>query len=75
MNDGSVTFGWFVVSLFPLKEANWKDETAKGEKAHHPEGSDRPVREDSAGEFRQVHLANPSQQSSKNQIQGQSASD
>ena len=30
MNDGSVTFGWFVRSRFlPLKEANWKPETAK----------------------------------------------
>src|SRR5664280_2818523 len=30
MNDGSVTFGWFVRNrFFPLKEANWKPETAK----------------------------------------------
>jgi integrase len=30
MNDGSVTFGWFVRNRFlPLKEANWKEETAK----------------------------------------------
>ena len=30
MNDGSVTFGWFVRNRFlPLKEANWKPETAK----------------------------------------------
>ena len=30
MNDGSVTFGWFVGNrFFPLKEANWKPETAK----------------------------------------------
>lgn len=30
MNDGSVTFGWFVRNRFlPLKEADWKEETAK----------------------------------------------
>ena len=30
MNDGSVTFAWFVENRFlPLKEAAWKDETAK----------------------------------------------
>ena len=30
MNDGSVTFGWFVKNRFiPLKEAAWKEETAK----------------------------------------------
>ena len=30
MNDGSVTLGWFVNNRFiPLKEAVWKDETAK----------------------------------------------
>jgi hypothetical protein len=29
MNDGSVAFGWFVRNRYlPLKEANWKDETA-----------------------------------------------
>ena len=33
MNDGSVTFGWFVRNrFFPLKEANWKEETAKVKK-------------------------------------------
>ena len=33
MNDGSVTFGWFVRNrFFPLKEANWKLETAKVKK-------------------------------------------
>src|SRR6185437_11491436 len=33
MNDGSVTFGWFVKSRFiPLKEAAWKEETAKTKK-------------------------------------------
>lgn len=31
MNDSSVTFGWFVRNrFFPLKEAHWKEETAKG---------------------------------------------
>jgi integrase len=33
MNDGSVTFGWFVKNRFiPLKEAAWKEETAKTKK-------------------------------------------
>ena len=33
MNDGSVTFAWFVTNRFiPLKEAVWKDETAKTKK-------------------------------------------
>jgi len=33
MNDGSVTFGWFVRNrFFPLKEANWKPETSKVKK-------------------------------------------
>lgn len=33
MNDGSVTFGWFVRNrFFPLKEGNWKEETAKVKK-------------------------------------------
>ena len=33
MNDSSVTFGWFVRNRFyPLKEAHWKEETAKVKK-------------------------------------------
>jgi integrase len=33
MNDGSVTFGWFVRNrFFPLKEAHWKEETVKVKK-------------------------------------------
>jgi integrase len=33
LNDGSVTFAWFVTNRFiPLKEAVWKDETAKTKK-------------------------------------------
>ncbi len=33
MNDGSVSFGWFVRNRFlPLKEANWKEETCKVKK-------------------------------------------
>jgi integrase len=33
MNDGSVTFEWFVANRFiPLKEAVWKEETAKTKK-------------------------------------------
>ncbi len=33
MNDSSVTFGWFVRNrFFPIKEARWKEETAKVKK-------------------------------------------
>src|SRR5258708_32931556 len=33
MNDGSVNFAWFVTNRFlPLKEAVWKEETAKTKK-------------------------------------------
>ena len=33
VNDASVTFGWFVRNrFFPLKEAHWKEETAKVKK-------------------------------------------
>lgn len=33
MNDGGVTFGWFVRNrFFPLKEAKWRSETAKVKK-------------------------------------------
>ena len=33
MNDGAVTFGWFVRNRFlPLKEAHWKEETSKVKK-------------------------------------------
>jgi integrase len=33
MNDGAVTFGWFVRNrFFPLKEAKWRSETAKVKK-------------------------------------------
>src|SRR5215471_17764600 len=33
MNDGAVTFGWFVRNrFFPLKEAKWRTETAKVKK-------------------------------------------
>jgi len=33
MNDGSVTFAWFVNNRFiPLKEAIWKEETTKFKK-------------------------------------------
>jgi integrase len=33
MNDGAVTFGWFVRNrFFPLKEAKWRPETAKVKK-------------------------------------------
>lgn len=33
MKDGSITFGWFVRNRYlPLREANWKPETAKVKK-------------------------------------------
>jgi len=34
MNDSSITFGWFVRNrYFPLKEGDWKEETAKNKKS------------------------------------------
>lgn len=34
MNDGSVTFGWFVRNrYFPLKDGDWGEETAKNKKS------------------------------------------
>jgi hypothetical protein len=34
MHDSSVTFGWFVRNrYFPLKEGDWKEETAKNKKS------------------------------------------
>jgi integrase len=34
MNDGSVTFGWFVRNrYFPLKEGDWREETANNKKS------------------------------------------
>jgi hypothetical protein len=58
MNDSSVTFGWFVRNrFFPLKEAHWKGETAKVKKLLIHKGSHRSIRQDSSGEFGQVHPA------------------
>ena len=76
MNAGSVSFGWFVRNRFlPLKEANWKEETGKVKKTAYPKGPYPSIRQDSAGEFRQVHPAGPPEQFGANEIQGQSASD
>ena len=51
MNDGSVTFGWFVRNrFFPLKEAHWKEETAKVKKLL--------IQQDLIEEFENVPLEN-----------------
>ena len=51
MNDGSVTFGWFVRNrFFPLKEAHWKEETAKVKKLL--------IQQDLIEEFEDVPLEN-----------------
>jgi hypothetical protein len=66
-NDGAVTFGWFVRNRFlPLKEANWKPETAKVKKLLISEGSDRQLRSHAAGELRPIHLASPPKQAGQN---------
>jgi integrase len=49
MKDGSVTFGWFVRErYFPLREANWKPETAKVKKTQ--------IRRDLVEKFEDVPL-------------------
>ena len=51
MSDGSVTFGWFVRNrFFPLKEAQWKEETAKVKKLL--------IQQDLIEEFEDVPLEN-----------------
>jgi len=51
VNDGSVTFGWFVRNrFFPLKEAQWKEETAKVKQ--------RLIENDLVEEFEEVPLEN-----------------
>src|SRR6266700_6043598 len=51
MNDSSVTFGWFVRNRFyPLKEAHWKEETAKVKKLL--------IQQDLIDEFEDVALEN-----------------
>ena len=51
MNDASVTFGWFVRNrFFPLKEAHWKEETAKVKKLL--------IQQDLIEEFEDVPLEN-----------------
>jgi integrase len=50
-NDGAVTFGWFVRNrFFPLKEANWKPETAKVKKLI--------IKRDLIDQFEQIPLEN-----------------
>ena len=51
VNDASVTFGWFVRNrFFPLKEAHWKEETAKVKKLL--------IQQDLIEEFEDVPLEN-----------------
>src|SRR3984957_5547156 len=51
MNDSSVTFGWFVRNrFFPLKEAHWKEKTAKVKKLL--------IQQDLIEEFEDVPLEN-----------------
>ena len=70
MNDGAVTFGWFVRNRFlPLKEANWKPETAKVKKLLIQK--DRHVRSHATGELRPIHLAGSPEQTGQNQVERQ----
>src|SRR5450755_67996 len=57
MNDSSVTFGWFVRNRFFPQTGALAGRNSKGEKTPHPKGSHRSVRQDSSGEFGQVHPA------------------
>src|SRR6202162_2545683 len=64
MNDSSVTFGWFVRNrFFPLKEAHWKEETAKLKKLLIQRDLIDPFDKTPLGNFDkftlQVHLINP----------------
>src|ERR1700690_3776172 len=58
MNDSSVTFGWVCSEpLFPSQRGALEGRNSKGEETPHPKGSHRSVRQDSSGEFGQVHPA------------------
>src|SRR5947207_11478550 len=64
MNDSSVTFGWFVRNrFFPLKEAHWKEETAKVKKLLIQRDLIDPFDKTPLGNFDKFTPANPPQQS------------
>lgn len=73
MNDSSVTFGWFVRNrFFPLKEAHWKEETAKVKKLLIQRDLIDPFDKTPLGNFDkftlQVHLNNLAKTSSKDRV-------
>ena len=73
MNDSSVTFGWFVRNRFyPLKEANWKEETAKVKKLIIQRDLIDPFDQVPLGNFDkftlQVHLNNLAKARSKDRV-------
>ena len=73
MNDSSVTFGWFVRNRFyPLKEANWKEETAKVKKLIIQKDLIDPFDQVPLGNFDkftlQVHLNNLAKARSKDRV-------
>jgi len=75
MNDSSVTFGWFVRNrFFPLKEAHWKEETAKVKKLLIQRDLIDPFDKTPFGNLDkftlQVHLNNLAKTSSKDRVQG-----
>ena len=76
MNDGSVTFSWFVENRFlPLKGAAWKKEQPRRRRFSFNAISSSLSERDSVSQLRQVQLAASSQQTGHNTIQGQSAAD
>ena len=73
MNDSSVTFGWFVRNrFFPLKEAHWKEETAKVKKLLIQRDLIDPFDKTPLGNFDkftlQVHLNNLAKTNSKDRV-------
>ena len=73
MNDSSVTFGWFVRNrFFPLKEAHWKEETAKVKKLLIQRDLIDPFDKTPLGNLEkftlQVHLNNLAKTNSKDRV-------
>jgi integrase len=73
MNDSSVTFGWFVRNrFFPLKEARWKEETAKVKKLLIQRDLIDPFDKTPLGNLDkftlQVHLNNLAKTNSKDRV-------
>src|ERR1700688_1311311 len=73
MNDSSDTFGWFVRNrFFPLKEAHWKEETAKVKKLLIQRDLIDPFDKTPLGNLDkftlQVHLNNLAKTSSKDRV-------